>query len=182
MQISQRFNRALLLFTTLLLFSSACQKNLQQEKMSAFLQLFPNTEFDGRIILKDWTIEELSGGDIFIDLWLQNESSERISLEIEDIHCKLYFYSNSENAWREVLNREIDNGKGIILVPKENTQMSALFSGIPVSAQLNPFELKETNIVRVVVVGTVMDGEIKTDKKVGAFIDIHVADQYFHQN
>ncbi len=148
---------------------SSCSNHNMSEKEIAFSKLFPEVSFNEEIrqIVVRNEINQKIGP--FIYLRLENLSSSTIVFSTEDFGIKIFTYSNEQNRWQELRN-DITYITETVPTLKPKNQGPLRFMGVTLSPVIEGTG-QETS-VRIVVIGTVFENDIATDRLVGAYTDL----------
>jgi hypothetical protein len=160
-----------LLVFTILLGCSKGTDSVSKDMEKQFLDIVPVTDMNKSLQLEVYGDQKTFGLGHDIPLLIYNKSSHRI-LFTKDSRIKLFMIQDA--AWLEVENEIIYTGstllspQGTPLLDLTNTWAKPAFDKDMIKNG------KEEVLVRIVMIGEIIENDVGTGKFAGAYIDVHI--------
>jgi hypothetical protein len=155
----------------IILLSCAKQPDADMGELeNQFSNLLPLADMNKSLQIAVSTQEKSFKSGSEIELTVYNKSPHSFYFD-NDTHVRLL--GSSDNLlWTEVENA-ITYSATMILSPKGTTLLDTQPTWVKPILDQSVFDAKKGNVLlRIAIVGEIMDGEIRTGKQVGAYIDV----------
>jgi hypothetical protein len=141
-------------------------------KEENFQKIFPIDDINKSLSIKLSDDKKSLHVDDDITLIIENRSPHFLFFDLSHDYIKLFMESDSE--WVEVKNKIAYSGsrtlspQGIPLLNLDGTWVEPVF-------EENMIKDKTDVLLRIVVIGKIIENDVPTEKAVGAYVDVHMS-------